>query len=78
MNAFSVPHAWGPEIFQNNSNLGGLSNECRAISMLKPTAQCQKLALIFNTQKLLVFRRSTSLGHVVDITADVNHMLYFV
>ena len=43
-----------------------------------PTAQRQKSALIFSTRKLLVFRRSTSLGHVVDVTADVNNMVYFV
>ena len=41
-------------------------------------AQRQKSPLILSTAKLLVFRRSTSLGHVVDVTADANHMLYFV
>ena len=69
------------EIFQNNShnsNLGKSSDDCIAISMLTPTAQRQKLALIFSTRKMLVFRRSTSLGHMVDVTADVNHMRYFV
>ena len=49
-----------------------------AIPMLKSTAQHQELALIFSTRKMLVFRYSTSLGHMVDVNADVNHMLYFV
>ena len=78
---FPVPRARGLEIFQNNShdsNLGRSSDECMAIPMLKFTAQRQKLALIFRTRKMLVFRRSTSLGHMVDVNADVNHMLYFV
>ena len=41
-------------------------------------AQCQKSPLILSTPKLLVSRRSASLGHVVDVTADANHLLYFV
>ena len=55
--------ARGLENFQNNlhdSNLGRSSHDCMVISMLKPTAQRQKLALIFSTRKML-FRRSTSL-----------------
>ena len=59
-------------------NLGRSSNESMAISMLTPTAQRQKLALIFSNGKLLVFKRSTSLCHVVSVTADFNHMFYFV
>ena len=78
---FPVPRALWLEIFQNNlhdSNLGRSSDERMAIPMLISTAQRQKLALTFSTRKLLVFRRSKSLGHMVDINADVNHMLYFV
>ena len=80
-NAFSVPRLPGLEFFLNNShisNLGRLSDECMAIPMLTPTAQHQKLALIINTRKMLAFRRPTSLGHMIDVTADDNHMLYFV
>ena len=79
--AFSVPRAGGLEIFQNNShdsNLGQSSDECMAKPMLKLTTQRQKLALIFCTRKMFVFRRSTSLGHMVGVNADVNHFLYFV
>ena len=44
---------------------GRSSEECMAISMLTPTAQRQKFALIFSSRlKMLVFRRSTSLGHM--------------
>ena len=75
-NAFSVPHA-GLK-FVETVHSKDISNQCMAISMLTPTAQRQKLALIFSTRNLLFFRRSKSLGHVVDVTADVNHMLYFV
>ena len=78
--AFSVPHAYGLEIFQNNSlssNLGRWSDECMAILMLTPTDELQKLALICGTRKLLIFRRSTSVGHVVDVTADVKQMIFF-
>ena len=56
-NAFSVPRMPGLETFQNNShnsNLGRLSDECMAISVLTPTAQSQKLVLIFSTGKMLV------------------------
>ena len=42
------------------------------MSVWTPTAQRKKLALIYDC-----FRRSTSLSHMVDDTADVNHMLYF-
>ena len=59
-------------------NLGRSSDESMAISMLTPTAQRQRLALIFSNGKLLVFKRSTSLCHVVNVTADFNFMLYFV
>ena len=34
--------------------------------------------LILSTPKLLVFMRLTSLDDVVDVIANVNHMLYFV
>ena len=79
--AFPLPRARGLEIFQNNSydsNFGRSSDECMTIPMLKPTAQRQKFSLIFGTRKMLVFRRSTSLGDMVDVNADVNHMLYIV
>ena len=78
---FSVPRARVLEIFQNNlldSNLGRSSDECMAICMLKPMAQCQILALISRTRNMLIFRRSTLLGHMIDVNADVNHILYFV
>ena len=78
--AFPVPCARGLDIFQNNShssNLGRSSDELLAITMLTPTAQRQKLALIISTLKLLAYMRSTSLRHVVDVTADANHMLLF-
>ena len=77
---FPCPAQVGSKFFKtiHDSNLGRSSDECMAITMLKPTAQRQKMALIFKTRKMLVFRRSTSLGHMVDVNADVNHMLYFV
>ena len=56
-NAFFVPCACGLKTFQNNShnlNLGRSSNECMAISMLPPTTQRKKVALIFSTRKMLV------------------------
>ena len=80
-NAFSVPRACILEIFQNHThiaNLGRLSEECTAVSVLMPIAQSQKLPLIFGTHKMIIFRCSTLLGHVVNVNADVNHMLYFV
>ena len=70
--------AHGPEFLQENShdsNLGRSSDECMAITVLKHPAEGRKLALIFSTRTTLVFRRSTSLGHMVDVEADVNHML---
>ena len=63
INAFSVPHARGLEIFLNNSydsNLGRSSDECMAISMYKPTAQRQKLALIFSARKMHPFQVTES------------------
>ena len=52
--------------------------EDRPMSVLQ--FQCCKLRspLTLSTPKLLVFRRSTSHGHVVDVTADAKHLLYFV
>ena len=76
-NVFPYPVRSGSSI-SLSSNRGRSSNEMVATSMLISTAQCQKLVLIFNTLKLLVFRRSMSLGHVVHVTAHVNDMLYFV
>ena len=79
--AFPVPRAHGLDFFQNNShdsNLGQSPDECMAIPMLKPTVQRHKMALIFKSRKMLVFRRSTSLGHVVDVNADVYHVLFCV
>ena len=70
--AFSVPSARA----QNFSYLGLSSDEGMAIPMLKPMAQHQKLALIFSARKMPVFRRSTSLGYMVDVSADVNHVLF--
>ena len=76
-NEFFVPRERKIEIFQNNAhfpNLGRSFDECHmmAISMLKPTAQCQKLLLIFRERKLYFLGRSTSLGQVVDVTAETN------
>ena len=69
------------ENFPNNShysNFGRASDECMAMSMFTPTAKRQKLAFIFSIRKILVLRSSASLDHMVDVTADANHMPYFV
>ena len=42
------------------------------MAMLTP-----KIGIGFENPKNACFRRSTSFGHTVDVTADVNHMLYF-
>ena len=65
-------HTCGLDIFQNNSHnsyLGRSSDECIEISVLTP---------ILSSQEMLVFRHTTSLGHINDVTVDDNHMLYFV
>ena len=35
-----------------------------------------EIAKDFGTRKLHVFQRSASFGHVVDVTADENHVLF--
>ena len=37
-----------------------------------------EIGIDFQYPKIAGFRRSTSLGDVIDVTAAVNHMLYFV
>ena len=75
---FPCPARSGSNFFKTNHTVQILGDRPMTIPLLKHTAQRQKLALIFSTRKMLAFRRSTSLGHMVDVNADVNHMLYFV
>ena len=71
-NAFPVPRARGLEIFQtnsHNSNFGRSSDECMTIINVDIHDSTPEIGIDFQYTKC-------SLGRMVDVTADVNHMLY--
>ena len=66
----------GPKFFKTMHTIQIFDG--RQMSVWQFQCSVSEIAIDFEYMYPKIFRRSTSLGHVIDVTADANHMLYFV
>ena len=76
---FPCPTCTGSNFYKNNSHNSNLGRSSDYGNINVDThGSTPEIGIDFQYQKNACFRRSTSFGHMVDVTADVDHMLYFV